>query len=101
MTSPVMSFAPSSERQERRRRTDIVDAYEAPRGRRGLGFVHHLVEFGNTRSRARHQRTRRNRMYPDAFGTEFGRDIAHGSFQPRLRNPHDVVVFDHHLAAVW
>src|SRR5262249_24262607 len=39
-------------------------------------------------------------MHAYPLGSEFGRHVTNGAFKRRLRHAHDVVVFDHPLAAV-
>ena len=63
------------------------------------GFVQQELEILQARRRPRLQRARRNRVHPEALGSEFIGQVAAGALQRRLHRAHDVVVPDNSVRA--
>ena len=62
-------------------------------------MAEHLAEIGDAGRSQRLDRSGRDRVHADAFGTEIQREITHASFKARLGQTHHVVVDQRTLGA--
>src|SRR5271166_6471545 len=87
-------------RQKHAGRTHLLDRHQTS-GRRALRHpLHQRGEIGDAGGGAGGERTGADRMHPDAFGPEFGREVAHSRFERRLDRPDDPVIFDDLVGAM-